>query len=76
MLLLIGATFFIADGVQTTSAGALRGMHDTQVPLLFAVISYWLIASRRHPRSPSGPGSRPPASGSDCRSALPFMRPC
>ena len=43
MLLLIGATFFIADGVQTTSAGALRGMHDTQVPLLFAVISYWLI---------------------------------
>ena len=43
MLLLIGATFFIADGVQTTSAGALRGMHDTQVPLLFAVISYLLI---------------------------------
>ncbi|MHC2466414.1 MATE family efflux transporter [Bradyrhizobium embrapense] len=42
-LLLIGATFFIADGVQTTTAGALRGMHDTQVPLLFAVISYWLI---------------------------------
>ncbi|UGY06945.1 MATE family efflux transporter [Bradyrhizobium quebecense] len=43
MLLLIGATFFIADGVQTTTAGALRGMHDTQVPLLFATVSYWLI---------------------------------
>ena len=43
MLLLIGATFFIADGVQTTTAGALRGMSDTQVPLLFATISYWLI---------------------------------
>ena len=42
-LLLIGATFFIADGVQTTTAGALRGMNDTQVPLLFATISYWLI---------------------------------
>ncbi|MGF6428539.1 MATE family efflux transporter [Bradyrhizobium sp. Pha-3] len=42
-LLLIGATFFIADGIQTTTAGALRGMNDTQVPLLFAVISYWLI---------------------------------
>ena len=42
-LLLIGATFFIADGVQTIAAGALRGMNDTKVPLLFAVISYWLI---------------------------------
>jgi MATE family multidrug resistance protein len=43
MLLLIGATFFIADGVQATTAGALRGMNDTQVPLLFATISYWLV---------------------------------
>jgi multidrug resistance protein, MATE family len=43
MLLLIGATFFIADGVQVTTAGALRGMNDTQVPLLFATISYWLV---------------------------------
>src|SRR6267142_2197404 len=42
-LLLIGATFFIADGIQTIAAGALRGMNDTRVPLLFAVISYWLI---------------------------------
>jgi MATE family multidrug resistance protein len=42
-LLLIGATFFIADGVQTIAAGSLRGMNDTRVPLLFAVISYWLI---------------------------------
>lgn len=42
-LLLIGATFFIADGIQTIAAGALRGMNDTRVPLLFAVVSYWLI---------------------------------
>jgi MATE family multidrug resistance protein len=42
-LLLIGATFFIADGIQTIAAGSLRGMNDTRVPLLFAVISYWLI---------------------------------
>jgi MATE family multidrug resistance protein len=42
-LLLVGATFFIADGVQTIAAGALRGMNDTRVPLLFAAISYWLI---------------------------------
>jgi MATE family multidrug resistance protein len=43
-LLLVGATFFIFDGVQTIAAGALRGMNDTRVPLLFAVISYWMIA--------------------------------
>jgi MATE family multidrug resistance protein len=42
-LLLIGATFFIGDGVQSIAAGALRGMNDTRVPLLFAAIGYWLI---------------------------------
>ncbi len=42
-LLLIGATFFIADGIQTIAAGSLRGMNDTRMPLLFAAISYWLI---------------------------------
>jgi MATE family multidrug resistance protein len=42
-LLLVGATFFIADGVQTIAAGSLRGMNDTRMPLLFAAISHWLI---------------------------------
>jgi multidrug resistance protein, MATE family len=42
-LLLVGATFFIADGIQTIASGALRGMNDTRIPLLFATISYWLI---------------------------------
>ena len=42
-LLMVGATFFVADGIQTIAAGALRGMSDTRVPLLFAAISYWLI---------------------------------
>ncbi len=42
-LLMVGATFFVADGIQTIAAGALRGMKDTRVPLLFAAISYWLI---------------------------------
>ena len=42
-LLMVGATFFIADGIQTVAAGALRGMNDTRIPLLFAAISYWLI---------------------------------
>jgi multidrug resistance protein, MATE family len=42
-LLLVGATFFITDGIQGVTVGALRGMKDTRVPLLFAAISYWLI---------------------------------
>ena len=43
-LLLVGSTFFIADGIQTIAAGSLRGMNDTRIPLVFATISYWLIA--------------------------------
>jgi len=42
-LLLVGTTFFIADGIQSIAAGSLRGMNDTRMPLLFAAISYWLI---------------------------------
>jgi multidrug resistance protein, MATE family len=42
-LLLVGATFFITDGVQGIVAGALRGINDTRMPLLFAAISYWGI---------------------------------
>jgi MATE family multidrug resistance protein len=40
-LLMLGASFFIADGVQTVAAGALRGLNDTQLPLLFAAICFW-----------------------------------
>jgi MATE family multidrug resistance protein len=42
-LLLVGATFFVADGIQAVAAGALRGLNDTRLPLLFAAISYWLV---------------------------------
>jgi MATE family multidrug resistance protein len=42
-LLLIGTTFFITDGIQTVANGALRGMNDTRIPLLFATFSYWLV---------------------------------
>ncbi|MDI3470909.1 MAG: MATE family efflux pump [Pseudolabrys sp.] len=42
-LLTIGATFFIADGVQTVAAGALRGLNDTRIPMLFAALSFWTI---------------------------------
>jgi MATE family multidrug resistance protein len=42
-LLAVGATFFITDALQSIAAGALRGIKDTRVPLLFAVCGYWLI---------------------------------
>ena len=42
-LLLVGASFFVADGLQTVAAGALRGLNDTRIPLLFAGISFWCI---------------------------------
>ncbi|HKS61239.1 MAG TPA: MATE family efflux transporter, partial [Xanthobacteraceae bacterium] len=42
-LLVLGASFFIADGVQTVAAGALRGLNDTRIPLLFAAVSFWLV---------------------------------
>jgi len=43
LLLLVGMFFFIADGLQTVAAGALRGLNDTRVPLLFATFSFWVI---------------------------------
>jgi MATE family multidrug resistance protein len=42
-LLLVGATFFIADGLQTIMGGALRGLNDTRMTLLFAIIGYWCV---------------------------------
>jgi MATE family multidrug resistance protein len=42
-LLLIGATFFINDGLQGIAAGALRGLNDTAVPLVFAALSFWIV---------------------------------
>lgn len=43
-LLLVGATFFIADGLQTIIGGALRGLNDTRMTLVFAAIGYWCVA--------------------------------
>lgn len=42
-LLLVGTTFFITDALQTITVGALRGIKDTRIPLLLAVLGYWLI---------------------------------
>ncbi len=42
-LLAVGATFFVVDGIQTITAGALRGLNDTRIPMLFAAVSFWLF---------------------------------
>lgn len=40
-LLLFAAAFQFPDGVQVLSAGALRGLKDTRVPMWLAMVSYW-----------------------------------
>ena len=76
-LLVLGASFFIADGVQTIAAGALRGLNDTRVPLLFAARQlladrlHRLLGVRLHARRLA-----PTASGSGFRSASRSMRCC
>lgn len=42
-LLVVGASFFIADGVQTVANGALRGFNDTRIPLVIAAICFWVV---------------------------------
>lgn len=41
--LFFAALFQIVDGAQAVSAGMLRGLQDTNVPMLFAAIGYWGI---------------------------------
>ena len=40
-LLLYAAAFQFPDGVQVLSAGALRGLQDTRMPMLLAALAYW-----------------------------------
>ena len=42
-LLLYAAAFQFPDGVQVLSAGALRGLGDTRVPMLLAALAYWAV---------------------------------
>jgi MATE family multidrug resistance protein len=41
--LVIAAAFQIVDGAQVVAAGMLRGLHDTKVPMLFALFGYWVV---------------------------------
>lgn len=40
-LLLYAALFQFPDGIQVLSAGALRGLKDTRVPMFLAALAYW-----------------------------------
>lgn len=40
--LVIAAAFQLFDGVQAVTAGALRGLQDTRVPMWIAAFSYWV----------------------------------
>jgi MATE family multidrug resistance protein len=40
-LLLFAAVFQFSDGIQVTANGALRGVKDTTLPMLFTVLAYW-----------------------------------
>jgi MATE family multidrug resistance protein len=41
--LLVAAAFQLVDGVQAVAAGVLRGVQDTRVPMVIAIVSYWLV---------------------------------
>jgi len=43
-LLVVAGVFQLADGIQVVAAGALRGLADTRVPMLFAALGYWGLA--------------------------------
>jgi MATE family multidrug resistance protein len=42
-LLVMAALFQLADAAQVMALGLLRGVQDTRVPMVYAVISYWLV---------------------------------
>src|SRR5690606_120317 len=39
----IAALFQLVDCTQAIGAGALRGLHDTRIPMMFAAVGYWVI---------------------------------
>lgn len=42
-LIVIAGVFQLADGLQAVAAGLLRGLKDTTVPMVLALIAYWPI---------------------------------
>lgn len=42
-LMFYAAIFQLSDGFQVAAAGALRGIKDTRIPLVFMVLAYWIV---------------------------------
>jgi len=42
-LLFLAALFQFSDAIQVASAGALRGLKDTKIPMVITAISYWVV---------------------------------
>ncbi|AGT07564.1 MATE family efflux transporter [Paracoccus aminophilus] len=42
-LIIYAAAFQLADGMQVIALGMLRGVQDTRIPMVLAIVSYWLI---------------------------------
>ncbi len=42
-LLRIAAIAQIADGIQTTVAGAIRGLQDTRAPMVLGFVAFWVV---------------------------------
>ncbi|MGI8944432.1 MAG: MATE family efflux transporter [Qipengyuania sp.] len=40
--IVIAAAFQLFDGMQAVSAGALRGLQDTRIPMWIAIFAYWV----------------------------------
>ena len=43
-MLIFAAIFQLSDGLQVALFGALRGLHDTKMPMLINLFSYWVVA--------------------------------
>jgi MATE family multidrug resistance protein len=42
-LLFYAAIFQLPDGIQICATGALRGLKDTRMPMLYNLIAYWIV---------------------------------
>ncbi len=62
--MMVAAAFQLFDGLQAVAAGALRGLQDTRVPMLYALFGYWVPGSAPRSALASSPRSRDLACGS------------
>jgi len=42
-LMAYAAAFQFSDGLQAVSGGALRGLKDTRIPMIYTLVAYWLV---------------------------------